>query len=373
MNNWFKLILLVIFACILQNCRFFPKSKSGQLGYNIVQENIINTTLPEHHIKLNYHIDDDNKFLTWLNQYPLSINILNIEHSDSIISIAVDNISHISYFIKGKDSVVILKTWQGSNFLIILDMLGDTIAHHEILIENNQGKSFSTSEPFSLHNNILYAFVGQYVRNPNSSEHIKNFYSAPHQLRVPLSDDYQLRGKVEGGTFPQMYQEDNHFPNPYISQIIMGDTIYYSFGSCDDIQMEVKGSRGMNIPASSNYLKEFTPYPREKLRDYAFARKYNIQEGRYYRIYYDKHKNYFYRVVFHGAKYANDDGTLNDMYDKPWSIITLDGNLKRVKETLMDNVRYYPYIAGITKEGLIIRRLVNDPNLFQCDLLTINY
>lgn len=51
--------------------------------------------------------------------------------------------------------------------------------------------------------------------------------------------------------------------------------------------------------------------------------------------FFDSYREQYYIVVNHTQKYENEDGTLNDLSQRPWSIIVINKDFKQVDEIAM--------------------------------------
>jgi len=77
--------------------------------------------------------------------------------------------------------------------------------------------------------------------------------------------------------------------------------------------------------------------------EYSLVNENLTSNGRIEQVLYDETQNIYYCIVNH-KRFEND---------RPWSIIVLDGDLKKVDEILMDGSKYNPSVF-LSKNGLLI-------------------
>lgn len=100
-----------------------------------------------------------------------------------------------------------------------------------------------------------------------------------------------------------------------------------------------------------------------KKRGHLKLDRYEIETPFYGSMFYNKDRNEYYRIFYHGLPERNEKGEYTIYMDKKSSILVLDGNLKLKKEILMEKNAYILFGITSTKKGFIInayRQKVND-------------
>jgi len=126
----------------------------------------------------------------------------------------------------------------------------------------------------------------------------------------------------------------------------------------------------------SKYIDEFVPITDEEKKDRKFFSTQQIERPFYRNLYYDKYRDLYYLQAIHSQKYKNEDGTLNDIFDRSWSIIVFDMDFKLLDEIYMEPKKYRFSNMVVTKDGLLISNNVEsnpefDPNLLQFTLFEV--
>jgi hypothetical protein len=107
--------------------------------------------------------------------------------------------------------------------------------------------------------------------------------------------------------------------------------------------------------AKSNYLNhEFPVFDSKHTTDRSYNDKFDIESGFYENIFYDPYRRLYYRIVTHPQKYINSDSTVNEYFDKSWSIIILNENFNILNEIAMPAKVYDFANIFVAKNGLFI-------------------
>ncbi|MFO7575598.1 MAG: DUF4221 family protein [Bacteroidales bacterium] len=83
--------------------------------------------------------------------------------------------------------------------------------------------------------------------------------------------------------------------------------------------------------------------------------RYSIETPSHTGITYDKYRDVYYRICYHGKTTGKDDNLIQLASFKPsYSILILDNHLEVIGETLLPENQFYPEEYFIAKEGLYI-------------------
>ena len=84
------------------------------------------------------------------------------------------------------------------------------------------------------------------------------------------------------------------------------------------------------------------------------SKEFYVSTNHYGFILYDEYRNVYYRMANHALELYREDGTPNNLEDKPISIIILDESLTKVGEVFLPDNKYYFRTMFVEKEGLYI-------------------
>jgi len=163
------------------------------------------------------------------------------------------------------------------------------------------------------------------------------------------------------GEFPDKYKQNFYyefFPSYCINN---SGELVFSFGIDNNLYVFDKNNTSKVITAKSKYFKRPTVFPLKNLQSFDFIRKYQITEFRYLSLDYDPYFQRYYRIVKHHSELLEDDETIKNILDIPWSLMVLDKNLKLVREIDFDPTIYTYGKIIPTQLGLFIPKRVS-PN-----------
>jgi len=124
-----------------------------------------------------------------------------------------------------------------------------------------------------------------------------------------------------------------------------------SYGTLHELYLYKSPVHFRTVNAKSKYLDTF----RYEQEDYETQQR---TDGVYNNIKYDRFRNLYYRIVRHNQPFSNPDGTSNEYFDAPWSIIVLDKNLNVIDEISFKAREYILGRVVITKEGLLLTKRI---------------
>ena len=101
------------------------------------------------------------------------------------------------------------------------------------------------------------------------------------------------------------------------------------------------------------------PIPEDRMFDMAYLKKYQFEEPKYDRLYYDKYRDNYYRIVKH--RYKIDNNPEFDCENHTWSIIVIDADFNIIGEQKFKNCEYNYQVFFPAKEGLYLLQSNSDP------------
>lgn len=130
-----------------------------------------------------------------------------------------------------------------------------------------------------------------------------------------------------------------------------GKRFVYSFYYSDVVYVADINHQNIRECAIKSAYVDDVDVPNRTLTDPDEVLKYNVEHSRYGRIYYDKYRDVYYRIVYP----ANDfDENLPRIGRKNFSIIILDKELNIIGETLFPDNLFVSELLFITNKGLYI-------------------
>ncbi|MBR5540739.1 MAG: DUF4221 family protein [Bacteroides sp.] len=130
-----------------------------------------------------------------------------------------------------------------------------------------------------------------------------------------------------------------------------GERFVYSFYYSDVVYVADINHRNIRECDIKSAYVDDVDVPNQGLTDPNEVFKYNVEHSRYGKIYYDKYRDVYYRIVYP----ANDfDENLSRIRKKNFSIIILDKELNIIGETLFPDNVFVPELLFITDKGLYI-------------------
>ncbi|NQT78074.1 MAG: DUF4221 family protein [Bacteroidetes bacterium] len=193
--------------------------------------------------------------------------------------------------------------------------------------------------------------------NVSDKKNRKKYYQLiKPEIVIPVSQTDQSFIISQLGAFPEHYFESGNDYSDYFPTRCMNKEGGMIFSYDADHYIYVFDSDGMSYekPCESKYIKTINHIPDNKTLDMAYSRKFQLEEPKYERIYYDKYRNRYYRIVKHRSKVEN--GQMTDIENFTWSIIVLDENLDILGEQIFYFKNYNYQIFYPAKEGIYINK-----------------
>lgn len=133
-----------------------------------------------------------------------------------------------------------------------------------------------------------------------------------------------------------------------------GKHFVYSFYYSDVVYVADIDHRNIKeCEIKSAYVDNVT-VPNRALTNPIEVLKYNAEHSRYGKIYYDKYRNVYYRIVYPANTFDENLSNVSRSAKKNFSIIILDEEQNIIGETLFPDNLFNPELLFITEKGLYI-------------------
>jgi hypothetical protein len=240
--------------------------------------------------------------------------------------------------------------------MILIDTSGLIKSTIEIK-ERNMGDFSFLSCLFCNDRPIIYYDFQKMILHNQSKENANtlDYYDKKHLFFFTLNlvtKEY----KFVTGEYPKVYQGNfwnvDYFIVPHIKD---KNKIIISFASSPNLLLRDINNNDYSeeIELHSKYLEKVIPL--DSWQDWEAKEKYYITQAYFHQIIYDKYRDVYYRFVFHQSAYADSIKLQKrSIFEKPFSIIILDSNLKKLGETIFPEQKYINSIFFIGRKGLYI-------------------
>ncbi|MBC8146756.1 MAG: DUF4221 family protein [Bacteroidetes bacterium] len=173
-----------------------------------------------------------------------------------------------------------------------------------------------------------------------------------------VTSDEIARVNCETGIWPDGYTKNDCYliNGPTVSRTINTTSFIYSFGMDHNIYIYDINGLHDKIFLKSKYINSLFVTDIIKCKDPLYKKRNTATSNYYKGIIYDKYKKLYYRIVVHEQNYENDNGTVNQFGDNPWSIMIIDENFE-----ILNEIKFPPKALDfnkilITDKGLLIHK-----------------
>lgn len=300
-----------------------------------------------------YYLNGINEFLVNLNKDDNILEFYDFKSKKLFYEINLNKNPETSpklwgFYVHNLDSIFTLRYRE--NIIAIIDTAGNVRSKWQITDNIYNSKKYELTAwancPFYYKDKKI--FVNSRIFS------YKEFYDVPSWLIIDLS--YQPPLLTKTGTFPNIYRQgkDYYAFNSY-GVLNENNQLIFSFEIDPNLYVYNKDSFTAILPAKSRYLDDgFEEFDTTQVMDLNYVSKYQIISGKYSQIIYDKFRNLYYRMVHHKQQHENPDGTINEYFDKEWSIIIMDASFNILDEIKMESRKYYFNNILVTQDGLLI-------------------
>lgn len=200
-----------------------------------------------------------------------------------------------------------------------------------------------------------------------SSEMLDKYYSLPIEIAVRRSDpsnSYLL------GKFPPEYQKRKYYVFNPSRCVNASGAVIHSFETEPDLHVNTIGSEDIRyVLAQSFFFTRNPEFDVERIFDFNYIARYLTENSRYQRVLYDRFNGRYYRIVKHRVDYEKDDGTINEWYAAPWSVVILDSAFTIEGEVLFPHNEYLFNNVLVTSLGLLVEKRLPKEETLHSDLV----
>jgi len=321
---------------------------------------------------LDYYQINNEAFLLNLNRRNNSIQVFDYKSRTLLKTINLKNKIQ-GFYVHNLDSIFCLG--QYDNVLTLTDTSGKVknewqldpllteINHYEAFILNSHRMFYIDSK--------IFLTIGANLKFPA-------VYNTPTKAVFELNkDSVKLLRKIVKFSSKNWGKEEYLSFYPTIT-IDKKKNIIISHDIEHDLHVISSNGVERNHPCKSNYINEFLSFDLAKWTNRTYNNKFQIERPSYADIIFDKFRNIYYRIARHGIKEINPDGSRNDVFDMPWSIIVLDSNFVPFKEIFCPARKFRCTDLIVTKDGLLISNNHEsnpnfNPNYLSFTILNVEY
>jgi hypothetical protein len=179
------------------------------------------------------------------------------------------------------------------------------------------------------------------------------YFRTPPDMQIPIDEG----AAVNCGAWPAEYKTGDNYRDYYPQRCINSKgQVVCAFEACDSIFVLEKGRLVSTHAAMSRYITPRSAFPDDSTGHFDYLERFDIEQPRYHQLSYDPFRHLYYRVVHHACIYANENGiTVNEYFDKPWSVMVLDEAFNVLSEIRFDPKLYLPQVFPV-RSGVLIRK-----------------
>lgn len=213
------------------------------------------------------------------------------------------------------------------------------------------------------------------VKNGVVIFNITNIFGVPKCYNYPTIGLYNLKKKdklIQFAVLPENMRNGEDWLGFNSSCCTNGEKIIASFLSNDSLFVyDYNGQLLSRKNGKSKYnINGFQPLkPEQDISKN--TNEYYITQNRNISVFYDKYRDVYYRVYVQEQELVNEDGTVNQYGENPWSLQIFDSNLDLVDETQCEQKIFNFHSIIVCSEGLLIQLREQNPddNLIRFKLL----
>ena len=292
-----------------------------------------------------------------------SLSFYNLKGQELSVGINLSNVAkrNLQHFVvHSKDSIFILNY---NNKLFKLNSDGEINNkwnfNGNVLDNGNKNYTImgAVSSPISYKNNYFYAIQARNVKGLGKNiESNQKYYYSNSGIKIRLKkDSFKLYNKI--GKYPWIYKKSKKFYYEFHPSKTLGHNnhVVFSFALSDTIYAYKRNKLRRKVSVSSPFFKTPNAFNKDSMHNYKYISKYISTQPRYKMISYDKYNNLYYRIIAHTQPYKNEDGTINKVFDRPWSIMVLDTNFKKLHEIIMPAGKFEYNTIFVTEKGILLK------------------
>ncbi len=363
-----KIVVFCLLTLALTSCNIF-KSNPARVEL-IEKEKIVIPIGEDIEYRTNYFkllTNEDNKELLYYLSNSKTITVFDLQNKNIAFEIPLKQGNDAIHIIS-KDSTLIIPF--RTNNLLLIDSEGNTLQtwktnelfQDSIVFEHYNIKAYTDNS------NNLNIFL-----ETNHSLRLPEYYLYPKIMYLKINKEGKVIDSKKFAKFPLSFYQKEYMAFDCIFELNSEGALFVNYQKENCIyeyNKNVEYERTINF--QSKYIKDGFIYIK-KVDSVGFD--YNsiqqISHPFFRALYYDKYRNLYYLSAIHAQNYKNEDGTLNDYWDRCWSIIVFNSNFEIIDEIYMEPKKYRFSELAVSKDGLLISNNVESNPEFNPDLLQL--
>jgi hypothetical protein len=296
--------------------------------------------------QLEYYNSNSGKLTLFSLKHPIISETLSLKKYTAILA---------DYFIKTKDSIYIVTT---TNFIYL-------VVKDKVVKEWDLNPIVKTIDTFSFCANLgptNLSVSSDTIFIDLSSARERNSFSTPPQefyrygYKI-LVDITTSKPKLISSfnPYPLSFQKQDYY-SFYQGSLTKNYDVIYSFNYVDSIyKYNLLTKKRTALKIKSNYFKANIPVKYDSLFDYKYLNNYEITQSRISLFFYNPSKHLIYLFIKHPSRPIENDGTINEYYDCPFSLVIISEDFAQQKEFYIPpNYIDKQYLAFCSKDFLYL-------------------
>lgn len=321
---------------------------------------------------LQFFTIDEKPVLSGINRDQNTLEIHPLGHADQKTVIPLDSIDpglgkigKGQFFVHNLDSIFFNLSFKSPHFRnVVLLVNRDGMVQNSWTVDvalqggiSNYALFGNSYSPLCYRQDKIYVPAFRRDLNAiNKKEDREIYYEPPQDIVLDLKTGVAVNS---GGKTPALYRGEGYYCDVQIRRSFAENGRLYSFGFSDSLYLFDGEGNHTPLNAKSRYFKRYSPCDTIRMKDITYLKEYTISAARYGKVLYDPYRKLYYRAVLHELTYENEDGTLNQLTDKPWSLMVLDSRFNVLDEFIFD-AKEQLVLTGITAQGMLISNTPTD-------------
>lgn len=268
-----------------------------------------------------------------------------------------------NFYFHSYDSIFLIP--ESTNELYLLNLKSGSLKSVFYSLSNfdfNDNFTFSASFcPIrKVGNNIYVQTIRTDISVRTDSER-ELYYRTKPDMAISIQKPFETKLTAQ---WPEEFNGKMNYRDYYIYSALNTHTkdLVYGFRSVGKLLKLNEENKISKKNITSRYHSDPKIYPNDSVGNFAFLKRYIIEEPRYDKILYNKFYNLYFRIYIHRINFYNEDGYLNEFEDKPFSLIVFDENLNFLNEFIFDQKKYLYYHCFTKDDKIYLLNRENKPN-----------
>ncbi|HPO61841.1 MAG TPA: hypothetical protein PK762_02020 [Candidatus Kapabacteria bacterium] len=363
-----KIVVFCLLTLALTSCNIF-KSNPARVEL-IEKEKIVIPIGEDIECNTNYFkllTNEDNKELLYYLSNSETLTVFDLQNNNISFEIPLKQGNDAIHIIS-KDSILIIP--ERTNNLQLVDSKGNTLQTWKTndIFQDSIVFEHYTIKAYTDNSNNLNIFL-----ETNHSLRLPEYYLYPKIMYLKINKEGKVIDSKKFAKYPISFYQKEYMAFDCIFELNSVGALFVNYmkeNCIYEYNKNVEYERTINF--QSKYIKDGFIYIK---KSDSVGLDYNVIQQMSHpfirALYYDKYRNLYYVSAIHAQNYKNEDGTLNDYWDRSWSIIVFNSNFEIIDEIYMEPKKFRFSELAVSKDGLLISNNVESNPDFNPDLLQL--